>query len=559
MAYINGNEILFSAAVTPVSATVVQTTGNSTEYVMSQKAVTDAVTRNSKRISNIEQKIAPEFFSTDATAAYVKSVPANALPYAEITKIGGMSRKAKNIFDISKVTYGKNAGGDTGIPYRAVSAIIPHKYPMYIKVNNLPSNMHYEINYHSANEYSYSAFVSASGWIEDTEVHTTQPYENANYIIILFGAIDNASTVTKEDIEAMRLQIEYTEIGAYEPYFEGLRHAKPTAFKSVGANKFNPQWLLDAYPTVTKTPNEFYGGQASWFYAAYGLDNKNVPFVEEFKENTAYTIQFEGYNNNLNVATFGFQYFYTDGTADYTPFISSTTNAKYSKVTDSTKTLKAIKMTYAENDDIYLRNICIIEGDVTEYVPYKENTLAIPTAVQAIDGYGYGVNANAYNHIEWKPDEGKKKFNKVVKKGIISNIFKPENAYENIQYFGFIKPTDFIGYNSTSSAFIIDGFVTRVGSSDWDNSAHIGTATGEASWGDMWVGFPIGTTLDEAKAALEGKEWLYELATPEVTDISHILTDDNFIAVEGGGTITAVNEYGYDLPSEITYQLEVAQ
>ena len=41
-----------------------------------------------------------------------------------------------------------------------------------------------------------------------------------------------------------------------------------------------------------------------------------------------------------------------------------------------------------------------------------------------------------------------------------------------------------------------------------------------------------------------------------VTDISHILTADNMLAVEGCGTITAVNEYEMGAPTEITYQLK---
>ena len=43
------------------------------------------------------------------------------------------------------------------------------------------------------------------------------------------------------------------------------------------------------------------------------------------------------------------------------------------------------------------------------------------------------------------------------------------------------------------------------------------------------------------------------IAAPVITDISDLLTDDNYIPVEGGGTITMVNEYGYDVPSEITF------
>lgn len=42
------------------------------------------------------------------------------------------------------------------------------------------------------------------------------------------------------------------------------------------------------------------------------------------------------------------------------------------------------------------------------------------------------------------------------------------------------------------------------------------------------------------------------------TDISHLLPEDNFIRVEGGGTITAVNEHGLAAPTEIIYQMKEA-
>lgn len=47
------------------------------------------------------------------------------------------------------------------------------------------------------------------------------------------------------------------------------------------------------------------------------------------------------------------------------------------------------------------------------------------------------------------------------------------------------------------------------------------------------------------------------LAKEEVTDISDILPADNLLPVEVGGTVTAVNEYGYDTPSTIAYQNNV--
>lgn len=117
------------------AAEIVQTTGDSETAVMSQKAVTaemgsmnerisqnegattqtnervslngeriasidqglvatnNRVSRNSKRITNIEQGLVPDPFETDDSVAYMKGVPANALPYAEIQKVGGMTVK----------------------------------------------------------------------------------------------------------------------------------------------------------------------------------------------------------------------------------------------------------------------------------------------------------------------------------------------------------------------------------------------------------------------------------------------------------------------------------
>jgi hypothetical protein len=64
------------------------------------------------------------------------------------------------------------------------------------------------------------------------------------------------------------------------------------------------------------------------------------------------------------------------------------------------------------------------------------------------------------------------------------------------------------------------------------------------------------TDIATFKAAMSGVMLYYELATPEVTDISDILSVDNYIEVEGGGSLTFENEYKYDVPSEVVYQLK---
>jgi hypothetical protein len=50
----------------------------------------------------------------------------------------------------------------------------------------------------------------------------------------------------------------------------------------------------------------------------------------------------------------------------------------------------------------------------------------------------------------------------------------------------------------------------------------------------------------------QGKPWW--VTTTERTDISAYFTEDNLIPVEGGGTITAVNEHGLAAPTTIVYQ-----
>jgi hypothetical protein len=65
------------------------------------------------------------------------------------------------------------------------------------------------------------------------------------------------------------------------------------------------------------------------------------------------------------------------------------------------------------------------------------------------------------------------------------------------------------------------------------------------------------TNQTDFKAAVSGKKLLFAVETPVETDISTYLTDDNFIEVEGGGVIKAVNEHEQDAPSTINYITKV--
>lgn len=64
------------------------------------------------------------------------------------------------------------------------------------------------------------------------------------------------------------------------------------------------------------------------------------------------------------------------------------------------------------------------------------------------------------------------------------------------------------------------------------------------------------------KAAMSGVMLNYELETPIEIDISDLLSDDNLIAVESGGTVTFPNQLGDDyrlpVPSDVDYTIDIA-
>ena len=66
-----------------------------------------------KRITNLEQGIIPSPFVTDDGVAYQKEVPANVLPFAEVEKIGGMTRKCTNLIPFPYLNYSKTENGIT--------------------------------------------------------------------------------------------------------------------------------------------------------------------------------------------------------------------------------------------------------------------------------------------------------------------------------------------------------------------------------------------------------------------------------------------------------------
>jgi hypothetical protein len=340
---------------------------------------------------------------------------------------------------------------------------------------------------------------------------------------------------------------EGTEPLPYEPYFEGLRSAPVTGVESVGANLLNVDGI--------DFENEIKTG---------AIHGKEVEAV--YKENTQYcfTCRTTNKTEGLSGHILYLRVYYTDGTNNgYTPIANSTDNNALKKVvTEKGKTVQRIVFQYAVSATIAIDDAMLNEGSTAlPYTPFVRNTLPIPAEVQALDGYGWGINADCYNYIDWEKKQFVKRVEKVVFKGSNDEQWKL-GSYGDFIYTNtnIAKPIDAEKIYLISDRYEDVSFGDRINKSfpiayvaPFDTTKNIAGLffrnTGFTSV-SAWQ-----THLAEQYASGKPVTVYYELAEPVITDISDLLPDDNLIGVEGVGTATMVNEYGYDVPSTIEFYL----
>ena len=429
-----------------------------------------------KRIVNLEQGIIPSPFITDDTAAYRKDVPENALPYAEVSKIGGMTRRCTNLCTPLSVSGGAlneltfvtspdgtltvngTASKDLNIITAFENALPPGDY--YVTLNN---NI---------------AFSNVTAWCRDA---SGALYGSHKLSKINMGVVFSCTTPITQLRMSFPAGVEFvdfkvrpqinvgTEALPYEPHFEGLRSAPITTVESVGvnlgglpyeqssSNLYGVKWEVNAnggvtgsgtptgasFITIKRYLNRVFANDILYFGLHGTYSNMRI-FINIY-DASATRLAALYPNSNQEGVDFS-QY----PTMDYFVVgITRTTNAQEVSGT-AYPTMSFVPL--------------------SEYKPYFRNTFEIPEAVQALNGYGEGNpdNANEYNSILWDDD----------------------------------------------------------GRCIYSHKGHI---------------------VNGAWVALDAEERI---------DISDILSLDNFIGVEGDGTITMANEYEYDVPSEVTYQIK---
>lgn len=186
------------------------------------------------------------------------------------------------------------------------------------------------------------------------------------------------------------------------------------------------------------------------------------------------------------------------------------------------------------------------EGNIIE-------TFAIPETVQALEGYGLGVDATYYNKIVLDIDNGVKEFRANCERFVVDGTIGEYYAS------GGYKSCWVVYYKNLYGKKIMDGIADKykkLSSSEFLN----GTADGAYLRITEQLIIRDARFTDKATAhailSANPVEVILGFDETDIIDISAHFSDDNFIKVQEGGTLVFENENENHAPSAITYMLK---
>jgi hypothetical protein len=321
--------------------------------------------------------------------------------------------------------------------------------------------------------------------------------------LIGFYSAGSARNGTSETFSNIMLNAGSTAL-PYEPYYEGLRSAKVTEVKSVGVNLWDEQWEvggLDADDGET-------------YYATDRIRGVNYCHC---LPNTQYWVP-----PYIHLVFYNKDKSYVGQTAG-NKVITTPNNAHYFKVCGTTGYGAVYKYDLCINE-----SVGAIDG---KYFPSIHHSLPIlPEEVRPANG----INENVYDYIEWAEDGSQKQG---VRCGVVDLGTLAWQVESNYAYSFSLNPVAKSGGDLLYTNLPIG---VRMSGIDTAQSVVVGFDEGRYDAASF-------------KAAMSGVMLVYELAEPIVTDISSLITSDNLLSIQGGGTLAFENEYGYDVPSTVEY------
>lgn len=505
-------------------------------------------------IQDLDDKLSFDEEVVNSESSVSKIVPEGSGKYAAVNKVGGMSYKSKNILEIdfdtqtvSGVTFTNNGNGSVTMVGTATETIGAFYLNKKQRIS-VPSG-----SYKCLGDYLYNHILQNGEY--KWSVSNNEVFELGNgcdsiispHIFCYAGATFNTT------IYPMIIRAEETDT-SFEPYYSGLRDAYVSQIKSVGKNLFDIGTDKSGYFTtqnngayIATSKGEIANNiDISFINNSIVVNSYPVPpynwlgkFIE-LTPNTDYTISAEnnfggariyGANSNI-IGTTGTQLYLFSSDSIQGTFNSG--NYKYYWISF-----------YPGEAGAKLENCQIEIGtEATEYEPYKTiEPFIIPTGARGV-GYGMGINESCYNYIDF---ERKVYIQNCVKVNLGSlEWVKSTNDFYTTGLSSLAKfPADI--YEMPVGLIAEYTMVNRNDLGNWNNNTCCLTPSGNFSIVDNDY-----TDATSFKTAITGVYLIYKLATPIETDISDYI-QDNFIEVAESGVITAVNEYGYDVPTEYEF------
>jgi hypothetical protein len=518
-------------------------------------------------ISNIPHDATLAYHTAESTTMRTK-VPSNVEKYARINRIGGMTYKCNNLIpfpyaDKSKtaegitftvnedrsVTVSGTATADANFYFVRRNVSILTGKPVTISVAS-GSNGTVAIN---ARKLDING--SSKAFIESTPNKQTAQLAEGESLYTISIYIASGTTVNA----TVYPMLNYGDTALpYEPYFDGLRNASVTALESHGVNLLNVKQMLndvfvdngDGTYTLTKTSTN-------------GRFSANADF--KMPKGTQLTFKCDIVDGSADVTFISFRIL----DADKTTLAASgqcAGNARGVKLKcDSAYIQLYLLPEHSIGAYITVKNLQINYGYLTEY-PYKPyigeiDKVEIPEAVRSLPDYGCGVK-NYPNTIEWRED-GRCYYVQRTTRYIVNGTetwYRESSSIADFwRYYFYVSKRTFLTPSNELSPTICNHYETVKGEDAWSGTEGVITNTLTSGSTRVYLYTAKFADVDSLKAHLAelyaaGNPLIvdYALAEPIETDITDLMRD-NFIAVEGNGTITAVNEHGYDAETSITY------
>ena len=312
-----------------------------------------------------------------------------------------------------------------------------------------------------------------------------------------------------------------------------------TTVKSVGKNLADPSTFFDDTISQAVWVENEDGGYwkflMSNIYSNFRSDmstNKSSVFTQDYVTLSC-DVRIDP-NNEYNPAnpprfSLGFADAFNGGWINREAGLAITDEWQHITVTAVNTGKCKLASTYSNNVRINIRNLQIEASETeTPYEAYQVKTYTVPSAITALEGYGWSAGT-AYNYIDYE----RKKFVKCVDRvdlGTLSWAYTESygTRFYSTSIHSYIKPNQG-GKNAVGNLLIADYLTityNNINKGTYDKVIALGASNASISAQyNIQLRDTSVNTADPAvfKAAMSGKYLYYELKTPVETDISQYL------------------------------------